>query len=162
MIKKILMAVIPILLVIQFIKPDINATAGKQINAIATQYTVPDTVAEILAVACNNCHSNNTRYPWYNKVQPIAWWLNDHINEGKQHLNFDEFTTYSLKRQDHKLKDFITSQKEGWMPLDSYTWIHKESKLTNGQKKTLIDWATGLRTEIQANPKFEAAFVEKK
>lgn len=162
MIKKILLAIVVMLVIIQFIKPDKNATAGEQKNAIATKYTVPDTVANILAVACYDCHSNNTRYPWYYNIQPVAWWLNDHVNEGKKHLNFDEFTTYSLKRQNHKLEDFTDSQKEGWMPLDSYTWIHKNANLTGRQKETLIDWASGLRSEIQSNPEFALSPPEKK
>ncbi len=161
MTKKILFAIVVMLMVIQFIKPDKNVTAGEQKNAIGTKYTVPDTVANILAVACYDCHSNNTRYPWYYKIQPVTWWLSDHINEGKLNLNFDEFTTYSLKRQDKKLKDLIASQKEGWMPIDSYKWIHENSKLTDAQKQTLINWATRLRSEIQANPEFLKASTKK-
>lgn len=152
--KKILIALVAILVVIQFIRPEKNIAEGKQLNAIQTRYNVPDSVSSILAVACMDCHSNNTRYPWYNHIQPVAWWLSDHVNEGKEHLNFDEFTTYSLKRQDHKLKEFIESQKEGWMPLDSYTWIHRDAVLTPTQKQTLINWAQGLRTQIQADSTF--------
>lgn len=109
MIKKILLPVVVILFIIQFFKPNKNFTAREQMNSIAIKYTVPDTDADILAVACNNCHSNNSIYPWNNNIQPVALWLSDHINEGKRNLNFDEFTTYSLKRQDNKLKKFIKS-----------------------------------------------------
>lgn len=158
--KKILIALIVIWVVIQFIKPNKNIAEGKRSNAIQTKYNVPDNVASVLAVACMDCHSNNTRYPWYNNIQPVAWWLADHVNEGKEHLNFDEFTTYSLKRQDHKLEEFIESQKEGWMPLNSYTWIHRDANLTPAQKQILISWAQGLRTQIKADSTFSQSSAE--
>jgi hypothetical protein len=154
MIKKVLLALIVVLVIIQFIKPDKNVTAGEQPNAITTKYTVPDTVASLLDVACRDCHSNNTKYPWYSEVQPVAWYLNDHVTDGKKHFNLDEFTSYSLKRQDHKLEEVIESQEEGWMPLESYTFIHSDANLSGSQKKILIDWAKGLRTEIQADSLF--------
>ncbi|MBK0381601.1 heme-binding domain-containing protein [Pedobacter sp. SD-b] len=157
MAKKILLAIAVILVVIQFIKPEKNIHAGTQPNSITSKYAMPDTVNKILTVACYDCHSNNTRYPWYNKTQPIAWWLNDHVTGGKKHFNFDEFTTYSLKRQDHKLEELIASQDEGWMPLESYTFIHKDALLNASQKKILTDWAKDLRKEIQANPDFAAS-----
>lgn len=156
------MVFVAIIVVIQFIKTDNNISAGEQKNALTTKYIVPDTVAAILDVACKDCHSNNTKYPWYNAVQPISWWLNDHINDGKKHLNFDEFTTYTLKRQDHKLEELIESQEEGWMPLNSYTWLHKNAELTKSQKKTVINWAIQIRKEIQANPEFQEIIPESK
>ncbi|OAQ41920.1 cytochrome C [Pedobacter psychrophilus] len=157
MVRKILFAIVAVLIIIQFIKPDKNIHAGEQVNNIKTQYKMLDTVNSILNVACYDCHSNNTRYPWYNNIQPTAWWLNDHVIEGKEHFNFDEFTTYSLKRQDHKLEELIESQEEGWMPLSSYTFIHKDANLNGSQKKMVIDWAKGLRQQIQSNPEFAAS-----
>jgi hypothetical protein len=158
MIKKALIALGAILIVIQFIKPEKNISAiAIQPNAIATKYTVPDSVSQILKVACYDCHSNNTTYPWYNNIQPVAWYLNDHIKEGKSKFNFDEFITYSLKRQDHKLEELIESQKDSWMPLDSYTWIHKDADLTDLQRNTLINWANNTRKQIQSNPEFASS-----
>lgn len=154
MAKKIIYAIIIILIVIQFIRPDKNIHAGEQVNNIKTSYQMPDKVNKILSVACYDCHSNNTRYPWYNNIQPIAWWLNSHIIDGKNHLNFDEFTTYSLKRQDHKLEGLIETQKNHWMPMESYKAIHKDANLSNVQIKLLIDWANNTRKVVQANPEF--------
>lgn len=154
MIKKILLAIGVILIVIQFIKPEKNIALGAQPNAISTKYTVPDTVNQLLSVACKDCHSNNTVYPWYSNIQPVAWWLNDHVKEGKRKFNLDEFTTYTLKRQDHKLEELIESQEDHWMPLDSYTWIHRDAALTDAQRKVLVDWANATRKQIQSNPDF--------
>ncbi|TKB97820.1 heme-binding domain-containing protein [Pedobacter cryophilus] len=154
MIKKILLALGVVIIVIQFIRPEKNIAAGAQPNAISTKYTVPDTVNQLLSVACKDCHSNNTVYPWYSNIQPVAWWLNDHVKEGKRKFNLDEFTTYTLKRQDHKLEELIESQEDHWMPLDSYTWVHRDAALTDAQRKVLIDWANVTRKQIQSNPDF--------
>jgi hypothetical protein len=154
MAKKIIFAIIGILIVIQFIRPDKNINASQQVNNIKTKYQMPDTVNKILSIACYDCHSNNTRYPWYNNIQPVAWWLDSHIKDGKKHFNFDEFTTYSLKRQDHKLEELIESQKDHWMPLENFKAIHQDARLSNAQSKLLIDWANETRKVIQANPEF--------
>lgn len=154
MIKKVSLAFVVIIIVIQFIKPQRNNAPIAQPNAISTKYPVPNEVAKILKVSCNDCHSNNTKYPWYNNIQPVAWWLNDHISEGKRKFNLDEFATYSLKRQDHKLEELVETQDDHWMPMESYTLIHKDAILTNKQSKILVDWANSTRKLIQGNPEF--------
>ncbi|MEO5909408.1 MAG: heme-binding domain-containing protein [Pelobium sp.] len=154
MLKKVLIGIAVILVLIQFIRPEKNIHPEVQANAIQTVYSVPDTVNQLLTVACYDCHSNNTRYPWYNNIQPLAWWLNNHVQDGRKHLNFDEFTSYSLKKQDHKLEELIDSQKDHWMPLDSYTWAHGNAVLTAKESKMIVDWANSTRNMIQANPEF--------
>ncbi|WP_017258067.1 heme-binding domain-containing protein [Pedobacter arcticus] len=155
--KKILMVIAAILVIIQFFHPAKNIEATEQVNSITTKYNVPDTVASILAVACADCHSNNTKYPWYSNIQPVAWWLASHVNDGKKHFNLDEFTKYSLKRQDHKLEELVESQKDHWMPLESYSVIHTDAKLSEKQRKVLIDWANETRKIIQADSLFASS-----
>lgn len=149
MVKKVLMVLLVVLVIIQFFKPTKNTAAGVQVNAIENVYTVPSQITGILQKACNDCHSNNTKYPWYVNIQPVAWWMDDHIKEGKRELNFSEFGTYSLKRQDHKLEE-VTEQIVDEMPLQSYTLVHRNAKLTETEKKALTDWANTLRKEIQS------------
>jgi hypothetical protein len=150
MIKKILLFLLAALLVIQFIHPKRNRSEGEQPYRIASAYDVPAPVQKILDKACNDCHSNNTRYPWYTKLQPFDWWITDHINKGKKDLNLDEFTNRNLRYQYHKLEEIAELVKESEMPLDSYTWIHKDAKLTDAEKTTLISWADGLRAGLEA------------
>jgi hypothetical protein len=149
-IKKILIVLLLALVVIQFIHPDKNVNATIAPTDISVLYPVPDSVNVILKKACNDCHSNNTRYPWYNNIQPVAWWLNEHITEGKGELNFSEFGTRPPVKQAKKLKKIAKEVKEGGMPLDSYTWIHKDAVLTDREKNILIDWATNLSQQISA------------
>lgn len=157
MVKKVLIIISIFLVLIQFFKPEKNIAKGVQPYTISNKYVIPDSVQQILNVACYDCHSNNTKYPWYNEVQPIAWWLNEHVKDGKKHLNFDEFTTYTLKRQDHKLEEVIESQEEGWMPLESYSLIHGNAKLSETQRKVIIDWAKATRLIIQSDSLFASS-----
>ena len=97
-------------------------------------------VAHTLKIACYDCHSNQPTYPWYSNIAPISWWMQNHIDEGGHHLNFSEWGTYSEKRKDHKLEECIEMVEESEMPMASYTWMHKEAKLTDAQKLQLIEY----------------------
>ena len=150
MIKKILLALLVILIVIQFIKPKKNIHPGPQPADISTLYPVPANVDSILAVACKDCHSNNTRYPWYNNIQPVAWFLANHVTEGKRSFNLNEFATCRVARQYDKIEEIKKQIDKGDMPLSSYTLIHKDAVLTDAQKKTVIDWSENIRQQMEA------------
>lgn len=152
MLKKILIALLVVLVVIQFFRPQRNISTAASANDISNHYTVPADVMDVLRRACYDCHSNNTTYPWYANIQPVAWWLNDHITEGKEELNFSEFGAYKPKRQAHKMEEVAELVEEGEMPLSSYTIIHKDAVLTATEKAAIVNWAKGLEAQIkQAN-----------
>ena len=150
MIKKILLVLLAALLILQLFHPKKNKSEGPQPNYIGNVYAVPDDVKAILSKACNDCHSNNTVYPWYSKVQPVDWWMNRHIVDGKKHLNFDEYSNKTAFSQFHKMEETIEMIKEGEMPLNSYTWIHKDAKLTAEEKAKVIDWAGSVMDTMRA------------
>lgn len=141
-----------VLIVIQFFRPAKNIASGQQAYAsdITTVHAVPDDVQVILKKACYDCHSNNTRYPWYNKIQPVAWWLAGHIKDGKQALNYSEFATYSLRKQYNRLLQTSELVKKGEMPFSSYTWIHKDAILTEAEKISLSSWTGALCDSMKA------------
>ena len=149
MAKKILVFIAIALVLIQFIHPKKNNSEGIQAHYIGSSFQVPEKVKEILDKACNDCHSNNTNYPWYTRIQPIHWWLNHHIQEGKSHLNFDEYTNRNLRFQYHKMEELDEQVSEGEMPLTSYTWAHKEAILTEAEKKELLNWAAAIRKTME-------------
>ena len=154
MLKKIFKRTFQILIlafiVIQFFRPTKNKAEGISNNDISKLYPVPEDVQSILKTSCYDCHSNNTVYPWYAKVQPVTWFLNDHIIEGKRHLNFSEFAGYAIRRQYKKLEEVNEQVKKAEMPLDSYLWIHKDAILSEQQKLTLANWVTAVRDTIKA------------
>jgi len=146
--KNILAGIFIILVFIQFIRPakNINNTITPQ--DIAVMYPMPDSVHAILQKACYDCHSNTTRYPWYNNIQPVAFWLNNHVRDGKKEINFSEFGKLPLAKQVKKLKKTAKEVEGGGMPLNSYLWIHKDAVLSENEKNMLIAWANGLAQRI--------------
>ena len=138
------------LIVIQFFRPEKNINPGDQPNAIAKKYIVSADVKAILDKACMDCHSNNTHYPWYNNIQPVAWWLADHVKDGKKELNFDEFTNRRPRFQYRRMQQTIDLVKKEEMPLDSYTWTHKDAILSDDEKTKLYDWAKSVRTALES------------
>ena len=146
MIKKILIALAIVFVAIQFIRPKKNISGENQYD-ISTQYNVPPEIATLLKGSCNDCHSNYTRYPWYSNVQPGAWWLNNHITEGKGHLNFSEFTNLKAASQYHKFEEIAEMVEKKEMPLSSYTMLglHSEADLSDKERETLVLWALGQR-----------------
>ncbi len=110
---------------------------------------VPATIKNRLQVSCYDCHSNNTNYPWYSKIQPAAWYLDDHIQEGKDELNFNEWATYSDRRKNSKLRSIISQIEEDKMPLDSYILIHRDAILSDEDKRMIIDYMTALKDSLE-------------
>ena len=162
MLKKIGWTLLIALIAIQFIRPAKNQSSEPQPNAIQTKFPVSEPVASILKKACNDCHSNNTTYPWYSNIQPVYWWLNDHIQEGKRELNFDEYTNKRLRYQYHKMEEVIEQVKEGEMPLNSYTWVHGDARLTEDEKNTLTQWAQQVMDTLKANHPLDSLIRPKK
>jgi hypothetical protein len=136
--------------VIQFFRPQKNISTSISANDITVKYTVPQDVQTVFKTSCYDCHSNNTNYPWYNNIQPVAWWLADHVKEGKKELNFSEFATYRIGRQYRKLEEINKEIEEGEMPLESYTIIHGNAKLNEQQKLSVTNWVNTLRDSIKA------------
>jgi hypothetical protein len=139
--KKIGLILLGALVLIQFIRPEKNQSTVNPDQQLTSRYPIPDSVNTILQKACMDCHSNNSHYPWYASVQPIAWWLDEHIRDGKKHLNFDEYTNRSLRYQFHKMEETIEMVKTDEMPLSSYTWTHKEARLTKAEHIAITQWA---------------------
>lgn len=149
MIKKIGWALLTTLVVIQFIRPAKNEQPVIAALHINTKYPADAAVKQILQKACNDCHSNHTSYPWYSKIQPVYWWLNGHIKDGKRHLNFDEFTNRPAWNQYHKFEEIQEMIDKNEMPLASYTWIHKDAVLTPAEKEQLLTWVKTSKTTME-------------
>lgn len=143
--KKIGLGLLFVLVVIQFIRPTRNSSAGESPNEISKFYNVPVEIHAVIKKSCYDCHSNNTEYPWYTNIQPVGLWLQSHVNEGKRELNFSEFGTYEQKKAKHKFEEIEEVVGEGEMPLTSYTLIHRDTKLTAEQSSAIAAWAGALK-----------------
>lgn len=134
---------------VQFVRPAKNLAPGAPgPDDLTVLRPPPAEVQATLERACFDCHSNHTRYPWYAEIQPVGWWLAHHVKEGKAHLNFSTFGTYSAKRQARKLEELIDEVETGHMPLPSYTWTHADARLTPAEIKALTDWAASVQDNL--------------
>jgi hypothetical protein len=149
--KRILLGLLVVLILIQFIQPTRNKSKEILSTDLVKTIKIPQNVQSILKTACYDCHSNNTNYPWYSRIQPFGWLLARHIRLGKAELNFSEFSSYSMRRQIGKLNGIANSIKDGTMPLGSYTMIHKNARLSKEDKALLIDWATRTEDSLRLN-----------
>jgi Haem-binding domain len=152
MLKKILIGLLVAFVLMQFIKPEKNLSDDNTF-AISTKYTVPDDVNKTFIAACNDCHSNKTAYPWYNNIQPVAWMLNNHVVDGKKHLNLSTFTKMPIAIQNHKLEEIAKEVDEKEMPLESYTYfgLHKDANITTEQREAIITWANAQMDTLKAH-----------
>jgi Haem-binding domain len=149
MFKKILLVLLIVLIGVQLIQPPHNNGSAESAMDITHAVQVPDTVMALLKIACYDCHSDYTRYPWYSKITPVNWWLNNHIKGGKRNLNFSEFNKGSFRRKIHKLEETADQVEKHQMPIGSYLWIHKDARLNEAQRKTIIDWTNNARQQLQ-------------
>lgn len=145
LLKKIILLLIVVFIIAQFFSPDKNIGELSSIDAFIAETQPPAEVALLLKESCYDCHSDVTRYPWYNTITPINYWMANHVNDGKKHFNVSNWEANSTKRKDHKFDELIEMVENKEMPLDSYTWTHKEAKLTATQRESIIKWAKNVR-----------------
>ena len=137
-----------VLVGIQFVSTTRNQSDIVPTTDFMIVNNVPKPVENSLITSCYDCHSNNTNYPWYNKVQPVAWFLEGHVEDGKKELNFNEWGNYSSRRRNSKLNSIISQIEDDEMPLTSYTLIHSDAQLSEKNKEIVIKWITQLKDSL--------------
>ena len=143
--KKVLLVLFVVLVIAQFFGPERNEGSLQSVEPFLAETKPNDQVATILKETCFDCHSDFTRYPWYDKITPVNYWLNDHVEEGKEHLNFSDWSNYSTKKKDHKMEEVAEEVEEGEMPLKSYTYTHADANLSDEQIQAVVDWVNEVR-----------------
>lgn len=146
--KKVLVALLVVLVILQFFQIDKTNPEFDANQDFLKMHEAPTEIASTIKAACYDCHSNQSVYPWYTYVQPVGWFVKNHIEEGKEHLNFSEFGTYTPKKQAHKLEECYELIEKGEMPLSSYTIIHKDAVLTEAQQTELISYFKEIEKKI--------------
>ena len=147
--KKILLSILLVFIIAQFFGPKENNEDISSFDSFINETHPSEEVLSILENSCFDCHSNHSRYPWYNSITPVNYWLSKHINEGKKHFNISIWDSYSTKIKDHKIDEVAETIEDNFMPLSSFTWTHKDAILTEEQKRLVIDWTLKVRTSLQ-------------
>lgn len=152
-IKKSLLLLVFLFLIAQFFGPHKNEGHLSSIEPFLEETKPPEDVKLILKESCYDCHSHSTKYPWYNHITPINYWIAGHVREGKKHFNASDWVGNSVKRKDHKFEELIEMMEDKRMPLKSYTWTHSKAKLSEAQIASVVDWAQKVRLKYALEPK---------
>lgn len=130
-------AVVGLLVVMQFVP------VRRENPPVRNDVGAPPEVAVVLRAACYDCHSRETRWPWYSRVAPVSWAIARHVDEGRRALDFSDWPALDFTAQDELLHDIVRQVDKEKMPLASYQWGHPESRLTPEQRKVITSWAKG-------------------
>ena len=140
MLKKILLALLLVLVVLQFFRIDkTNPAVNPKSDFLLINQANP-AITEKIKAACYDCHSHETSYPWYTNVAPLSFWIRGHIKGGRLNLNFTTWSRYTPEDQAHHIKESIDEIKARHMPLKSYTWAHPDAQLSETDITDLVRW----------------------
>lgn len=148
-IKRIAVGLLIILIGLQFISIDKTNPPINEEQDMISILNPPVELATTIRKSCYDCHSHHTTYPWYTNIAPFSFWIKDHIEHGRRHLNFSIWGTYDQERAHHKLEECFEEVQEGHMPLPSYLWIHDEAKLSPEIQETLATWFKSQMSKYQ-------------
>lgn len=126
-------------LAIQFARPARTNPVTDQLRAFSAHYRITPAAAAVLERSCRDCHSNDTRWPWYSNVAPVSWWVIDHVDHGRSHLNFSDWSRYDAPERARLLKEACSLARDRAMPLPQYTWMHRGSKPSQGDVEILCE-----------------------
>ena len=146
--KWVAIVVVCLFVIAQFKRPARTNPPVDQTQTLEAHTQMTSQVASVLSRSCNDCHSNNTTWPWYTNVAPVSWFIADHVEDGRRHLNFSEWGEGDERRKRKKLEEICEEVRDGAMPLSSYTPLHPQAKLTPEDIKTLCDWTEAERARI--------------
>ena len=140
--------IVGIFVLIQFYPMDKPAVIENNPDDLLLNNEIPLDVGNILKSSCYDCHSNRTRYPWYTSIAPVKWMMYDHIEEGREHLNFSDWNSLSKADMVEKLDDIYVVMEEKEMPLKSYTVVHAEAKLSEEDRVLVMQWTENLTEKL--------------
>ncbi len=129
-----------LLVLIQFVPAGLPDTIAENENDLLYNNQIPEQVAVILKTSCYDCHSNETNYPWYSYVAPVSWLVGKDIREGREELNFSEWESLSKIDKAKHLDNIIDEVSDGDMPMNIYTIIHTDAKLSSEEIEQLANW----------------------
>ena len=138
--KIIVIVLIAIGIAIQFISSNRPKVITENKDDLLRNNEIDEPLASLIKTSCYDCHSNETNYPWYAYVAPISWLVSNDTRKGRHHLNFSEWKTYNKLDQAKMLSEIADEVKNGEMPMPVYLVMHPKAKLSDEEKKQLIDW----------------------
>jgi len=143
--KKVILWITIPFIAMQFIRVELPKTSNLDVRY---ELKAPKEVLQILKRSCFDCHSNETKYPWYSNIAPISWYVKSHIKKGREIVNFSIWETYP-KSKKIKILEKIPKAIVIRMPMPTYLWLHERAKLSKDDKKILKNWAINLKNSLE-------------
>jgi hypothetical protein len=129
-----------------------TSTTPPVVSDLMAANAPPPEIAAMLHAACYDCHSSETRWPWYARVAPISWLIASDVKEGREHLNLSAWPDDNPKRAARRLGKMSDEISSGEMPLKKYTRIHADARLTESQRRELTDWLDAEEARLNSIP----------
>ena len=143
-----LVAVVSVLVLVQFFRPNRENPPLEPSLALTSVAQIGPGVAVLLRTSCYDCHSNETRWPWYSGIAPASWLVAQDVAGGRRHLNFSEWGKYSPTRQISLLGKISDEVSSRGMPLPKYLMLHADARLTPADADSIVHWADGEQDRI--------------
>jgi hypothetical protein len=110
---------------------------------VTGEIEAPEEVMAILHRSCFDCHSNETKWPWYSYVAPVSWLVAKDVRDGRGHINFSEWADYNSKQKEHKQEECGEMVAIGEMPLWFYVPLHLDSEMIPKDIEIILAWSKG-------------------
>jgi hypothetical protein len=146
--KWIFAAFLVLFVLLQFTNP--ARTNPPVVSDLMAANPPPPPVAAMLRAACYDCHSSETRWPWYSRVAPMSWLIANDVKDGRENLNLSDWPNDNPRRAARRLEDMSEQIGYDEMPPKKYTAIHADARLTDAQKKQLTDWLDARAEQLKA------------
>jgi hypothetical protein len=153
LLKWIVLVLAGLFVVMQLIRPARTNPPVDESRTIQAHTQLTPEAAAILNRSCNDCHSNQTRWPWYTNVAPVSWFVINHVNDGRRQMNFSDWAQYDRSEQENYLRKICREVKSGDMPIHSYLWLHGDAKLSSEDVKVLCDWTNDESQRLSSEAK---------
>jgi heme-binding protein len=149
--KWVVIVIAVLFVAVQFYRPAKTNPPVEPSMTLQSRLQPPPQVAAVLDRSCRDCHSNETRWPWYSHVAPTSWFVIDHVNQGRNHLNMSEWGRYDNTEAANQLRNMCREARSEVMPLPSYTMVHRGAVMSQEDIKVLCDWATAERDKFRTS-----------
>ena len=141
-----------VFLLIQFVSADRPPSSPRPNTDLLGSGQVPGVIASMLKTSCYDCHSVETIYPWYSYVAPVSWLVAEDVRHGRDELNLSNWQELTTRRKVRYLDDIKEVIQEGDMPLPKYLRMHADAKLTDEQRRQIVQWAAAFQQQIMNEP----------
>jgi len=153
--KRFFIALLILFVVIQFFRIDKSVPSHDPSGDFLVMYKTDQKTTDLLKNACYDCHSYQSSYPWYAEIAPISWRIANHIEEGREELNFSEWSSYTSGKQKDKLNECVEEIRNGNMPDPGYVKMHAEADLNPQDKELLISYFQSIRDTVNSDEEQE-------